>query len=132
MPQETSSFLTSFDSKLRIGFFGTPYLASRVLEDLLSDADFEVAFVVTNPDKPIGRSGELQPTPVKKLALEKNIPTYTPTKIRDNTDFFEQLKNHNCDYFVVVAYGRILPLEILQIPKKLCINVHGSLLPKYR
>ena len=60
------------------------------------------------------------------------MPTYTPTKIRENIDFFEQLKNHNCDYFVVVAYGRILPVEILQIPKKLCINVHGSLLPKYR
>jgi methionyl-tRNA formyltransferase len=91
MPQETSSFLPSVKSTLRIGFFGTPYLASRVLADLIADPRFEIAFVVTNPDKSIGRSGELQPTPVKKLALERDIPTYTPTKIRDNTVFFEQL-----------------------------------------
>ena len=118
--------------KIRIGFLGTPSLASRVLADLIADPHFEVVFVVTNPDKPIGRSGELQPTPVKKLALEHHITVYTPTKIRDNIDFFGQLSNHNCDYFIVVAYGRILPKEILDMPKKMCINVHGSILPKYR
>ncbi len=129
--QESTSY-TAIEKKIRIGFFGTPYLASCVLHDLFCDPDFEVVFIVTNPDKPIGRSGELQPTPVKKLALEKDIPIYTPTKIRDNRELFEQLWNHNCDYFIVVAYGRFLPIEILQMPKKLSINVHGSLLPKYR
>ncbi len=129
MKESTSSVIKK---KIRIGFFGTPYLASRILEDLLSDPDFEVAFAVTNPDKPIGRSWVLQPTPVKEIALENNISIYTPTKIRENREFFEQLWAHNCDYFIVVAYGRILPLEILQLPKKLCINVHGSILPKYR
>ena len=74
----------------------------------------------------------MKASPVKELAEKNTITVYTPTKIRENHDFFEQLRNHNCDYFVVVAYGRILPIEILQIPKQLCINVHGSLLPKYR
>lgn len=88
--QESTSY-TAIEKKIRIGFFGTPYLASCVLHDLFCDPDFEVVFIVTNPDKPIGRSGELQPTPVKKLALEKDIPIYTPTKIRDNRELFEQL-----------------------------------------
>ena len=79
---------------------------------------------MTNPDKPFGRDQAMKLSPVKELALEKDIAVYTPAKIRENTEFFEQLRNHNCDYFVVVAYGRILPVEILQIPKKLCINVH--------
>ena len=74
----------------------------------------------------------MKASPVKELAEKNTITVYTPTKIRENHEFFEQLRNHNCDYFIVVAYGRILPIEILQIPKKLCINVHGSLLPKYR
>jgi methionyl-tRNA formyltransferase len=117
---------------IRIWFFGTPYLARKVLEDLLTSSDIEVAFVVTNPDKPIGRSEELKPTPVKSRALEHNIPIFTPTKIRDNEEFLDSIRAFDCDYFVVVAYGRILPLALLQIPKKQCINVHGSILPKYR
>lgn len=118
--------------KSKIGFFWTPYLAARVLDDILQSGYFDVAFVVTNPDKPIGRSDELQPTPVKKLALENDIPVFTPTKIRENTELFEQLSNYNCDYFFVVAYGLILPMVILDMPKKKCINVHGSILPAYR
>lgn len=117
---------------MRIWFFGTPYLSSRVLQDLLDCSDIEIAFAVTNPDKSIGRSGELQPTPVKMLALNHNIPVFTPIRIRDNVDFFREIRAYNCDYFIVVAYGKIVPQEILDLPKKMCINVHGSILPLYR
>ena len=117
---------------IRIWFFGTPYLARKVLEDLLGWDECEVVFVVTNPPKPIGRSLELQSTPVEQLAHSREIPVFTPTKIRGNAEFFDQLRAYQCDYFIVVAYGRILPLELLEIPKKMCINVHGSLLPEYR
>lgn len=85
---------------------------------------FEVCFIVTNPDKSVGRSGELQPTPVKSLALIHNIPVFTPTKIRENQEFFDALREFQCDYFIVVAFGRILPNAILKIPKKKCINIH--------
>ncbi len=126
------SNISILPSMIRIWFFGTPYLARRVLEDIVSSWGFEVAFAVTNPPKPIGRSGELQPTSVSQFATAEWIPVLTPTKIRDNREFFDTLRDYGCDYFIVVAYGRILPLELLEIPKKICINVHGSILPKYR
>ncbi len=74
----------------------------------------------------------MKASPVKELAIEKKIPIFTPSKIRGNTEFLETLRSFECDYFIVVAYGRILPLELLKIPKKMCINIHGSILPKYR
>lgn len=117
---------------IRIWFFGTPSLARQVLEDISVVSDFEVVFVVTNPDKPIGRESLLKSTPVKEYALKKNIPAFTPEKIRGNEHFLNDIRTFWCDYFIVVAYGKILPLELLQIPKKMCINVHGSILPKYR
>jgi methionyl-tRNA formyltransferase len=117
---------------IRIWFFGTPYLAGKVLQDLLSSSDFEIAFVVTNPDKPVGRSGELKSTPVNEIAKKYNIPVFTPIKIRDNEQFLQDIRAFDCDYFIVVAYGRILPVDLLSIPTKKCINVHGSILPKYR
>jgi methionyl-tRNA formyltransferase len=117
---------------MRIGFFWTPHLAARVLEDILNEGNIEVVFVVTNPDKPVGRDQVLKPTPVKELALSDNIPVFTPIKVRENTELFDTLRAFNCDYFIVVAYGRILPKEILDMPRKMCINVHGSILPKYR
>ncbi len=92
----------------------------------------EVAFAVTNPDKPFGRDQVMRSSPVKDLAIANNIPVLQPTKIQDNIEFFDQLRSYTCDYFIVVAYGRILPLELLQIPSKMCINVHGSILPAYR
>ena len=118
--------------KIRIWFFGTPSLAATVLSAICEDARFEVCFAVTNPDKPFGRDQTMKASPVKEMALKKHIPLYTPTKIRENHEFFEQLWNHNCDYFIVVAYGKIVPQELLDIPKKMCINVHGSILPKHR
>lgn len=116
----------------KVGFFGTPSLSASVLADLFEASDIEVTFVVTNPDKAVGRSEVLVPTPVKELALLHKIPVFTPTRIRDNTDLFDTLRSFDVEYFIVVAYGRILPQEVLDIPKKLCINIHGSILPKYR
>lgn len=117
---------------MRIWFFGTPSLSASVLEDLISTPDIEVVFVVTNPDKPFGRDQSIRSSAVKELAISHKIPTLQPTKIRDNTDLFDILRSYDCDYFIVVAYGRILPLELLHIPKKKCINIHGSILPAYR
>jgi methionyl-tRNA formyltransferase len=117
---------------MRIWFFGTPSLSAWVLSDLLTSSEIEVVFIVTNPDKPIGRTSELRPSPVKIVALEKWIPLFQPWKVRGNEVFLSEIKAFQCDYFVVVAYGKILPLELLEIPKKMCINVHGSILPKYR
>jgi methionyl-tRNA formyltransferase len=71
-------------------------------------------------------------SPVKEFAIEKEIRLFQPEKIRNNTEFLAELSKYDVDYFIVVAYGKILPNEILEIPKKMCINVHGSILPKYR
>lgn len=120
------------NSRIRIGFFGTPELAASVLRDIIADSRFLVTCVVTNPDKPVGRSKESRPSPVKANAMEHQIPVMTPLKIRGNTQFFDELRAYQCDYFVVVAYGKILPQELLDIPSVLSVNVHGSILPKYR
>jgi methionyl-tRNA formyltransferase len=87
---------------------------------------------VTNPDKPFGRDQSMRSSPVKELAILHHIPVFQPTKIRGNNDFFDLLRTYACDYFIVVAYGRILPTELLEIPSEMCINIHGSILPAYR
>ena len=117
---------------IRIWFFGTPSLAATVLDALSSDPQFEIAFVVTNPDKPFGREQTMKASPVKELALAKDIPVFQPVKIRGNEQFLDDIRAYDCDYFIVVAYGKIVPLELLEIPSKMCINVHGSILPAYR
>ena len=71
-------------------------------------------------------------TPVKTLALENHIAVYTPERIRENHEFIENIRSYQCDYFIVVAYGKILPNTVLESPLKMCINIHGSILPKYR
>lgn len=119
-------------SMLKIGFFGTPHLASQILRDFLGSPDMEVVFVVTGEDKPVGRHQVLTANSVKQLALEHDIPCLQPAKIRGNTEFLDALRSYDADYFVTVAYGKILPTELLAIPKKLPINIHGSILPKYR
>ena len=116
---------------MRILFMGTPDFAKESLEAVYN-AGYEIIGVVTNPDKPKGRGMKMMFTPVKEFALEKNIPIYQPLKVRNNTEFIEEIKELNPDVICVVAYGKILPKEILDIPEKGCINVHGSLLPKYR
>ena len=116
---------------MKIVFMGTPDFAAKSLEKLIA-SKHEIALVVTKEDKPVGRGYELQMTPVKKLALDNNIPVITPSKVKGNEELFSILFEAQPDVIVVVAYGKILPLEILQTPKMGCVNVHGSLLPKYR
>ena len=116
---------------LKILFIGTPDFAEESLKSLI-EKNYNIIGVVTNSDKPKGRGMKMIMSPVKELALTKNIPVYQPEKIRDNTEFIDKVKELNPDVICVVAYGKILPKEILEIPKYGCINVHGSLLPKYR
>lgn len=116
---------------MKIVFMGTPDFAEASLKALY-EAKHEILAVVTNPDKPSGRGMKLTASPVKQYALEKNIPIYQPQKIRGNEEFINQIKLLKPEVICVVAYGKILPQEILDIPTKGCINVHGSLLPKYR
>ena len=115
---------------MRIVFMGTPDFASTSLKKLI-DEKFDVVGVFTQPDKPKGRGMELCASPVKELALENNLPVFQPVKMRDGTAL-AQIKALEPDILVVVAYGRILPDDILAVPKYGAINVHGSLLPKYR
>lgn len=116
---------------LNILFMGTPDFAQESLKSLVEN-NYKVIGVVTNPDKPKGRGMKLVASPVKEYALEKNIPVYQPIKVRNNKEFIDKIKTLNPDVICVVAYGKILPKEILEIPKYGCINVHASLLPKYR
>lgn len=116
---------------LNILFMGTPDFARESLESIYN-AGHNIIGVVTNPDKPKGRGMKMIASPVKEFAIEKNIPVYQPLKVRNNEEFINEIKALNPDVICVVAYGKILPKEILDIPKLGCINVHGSLLPKYR
>ena len=115
---------------MRIVFMGTPDFASASLKKLI-DEKFDIVGVFTQPDKPKGRGMELCASPVKELALENGLPVFQPVKMRDGTAL-AQIKALEPDILVVVAYGRILPDDILAVPKYGAINVHGSLLPKYR
>jgi len=116
---------------MNIVFMGTPDFAEKSLESIYN-AGHNVLAVITNPDRPKGRGMKMIMTPVKEYALQKNIPVYQPEKIKENTEILEILKNLNPDIICVVAYGKMLPKEILELPKNGCINVHASLLPKYR
>lgn len=115
---------------MKIIFMGTPDFAAASLEALIASRH-EIQAVVTQPDKPKGRKGELTPSPVKVVAEEKGIKVYQPLKVRDE-EFVETLRAYNPDVIVVVAFGQIIPLSILKMPKYGCVNIHGSLLPKYR
>ena len=115
---------------MRVVFMGTPDFAAASLQQILSDG-FEVVGVFTQPDKPKGRGMALSASPVKELALAHGIPVFQPEKMRDGTAL-EALKGLSPDVLAVVAYGRILPPEILEVPGFGAVNVHGSLLPKYR
>ncbi|MCP5469670.1 MAG: methionyl-tRNA formyltransferase [Chlamydiales bacterium] len=115
---------------MKIVFFGTPEFAKRILEALLK-SEHEVAAVVTNPDKAVGRSKELRPSPVKLLAEEHSIPIYQPHKA-SNPEFASFLETLGAELFIVAAYGEIFKENLLEMPPKGCINVHASLLPLYR
>lgn len=114
---------------MKLIFMGTPEFAAIALESLMKE--HEVVAVVTQPDKPQGRNRKLVPTPVKVKAMEKDIPVYQPEKVRE-ASVVETLAAYRPDAIVVAAYGQILPESILTIPPYGCINIHASLLPKYR
>ena len=116
---------------LRLIFMGTPELASFSLQALLASPDFQVIGVVTQPDRPKGRHLKLQPSPVKELALRANLPVLQPERARQPA-FLEQLRAFQPDLIAVAAFGQILPQSILDLPRFGCLNVHTSLLPKYR
>jgi methionyl-tRNA formyltransferase len=117
---------------MRVVFFGTPRFALPTLGSLIEHPAFEVVAVVTQPDRPSGRGRKLQPTPIKALAREQGIPVWQPERLRKDADVLQQLDHLQADVFVVVAYGQLLPLRVLQMPRLGCVNVHGSLLPAYR
>ncbi len=116
---------------MKIVFMGTPDFAVTSLTKLLNDPFYEVAAVFTQPDKPVGRKRILTPPPVKAEAAAHGIPVYQPVTMRDGKAA-EILRGIAPEVIVVVAYGKILPQEVLEIPAQGCVNVHGSLLPKYR
>lgn len=115
---------------MKVIFMGTPDFSVGTLEALI-EAGHKVALVVTQPDKPKGRGGKMQYTPVKEVAVAHNIPVYQPKRIRE-PECIEELRKYNADIMVVIAFGQILPKEILEMTPYGCVNVHASLLPSYR
>lgn len=116
---------------MKVVFMGTPDFAVPCLEKLI-EGGHQVAAVFTREDKPVGRKQVLTAPPVKQTALKYNIPVYQPKKLRDNEEAYQIIKEIAPDLMVVVAYGRILPKEFLDLPKYGCVNVHGSILPRHR
>lgn len=116
---------------MKILFMGTPDFARESLKELY-EAGFEICGVVTTPDRPAGRGMKLIASPVKEYALEKGLKLFQPEKITNNTEFKDEIKSLSPDLVCVVSYGVILPKSFLKIPKYECINVHPSMLPKYR
>ena len=112
----------------RVVFMGTPDFSVPVLETIIKDG-YEVVGVVTQPDRPVGRKRLLTPTPVKQKALEHGIPVFQPEKIRED---YQTVLDWNPDLIITAAFGQIIPKVLLDAPKFGCINVHASLLPKYR
>mgnify|MGYP001597438659 FL=1 len=123
MPKDTKK-------NIKIGFFGGPEYSVMTL-DKLHSSGFDISFVLTSIDKPKGRKLLLSPSPAKSWALEKNIPVLQPEKLKEES-LVNQLRKYNCDVFVVMAYGKIIPDEILNIPKSKSLNIHPSLLPEFR
>ncbi|MCD6441990.1 methionyl-tRNA formyltransferase [bacterium] len=119
------------NKQCKIIFFGTPEFSAIILDKLINN-QFKPIAVVTAPDKPKGRKRILTPSQTKKLSVKKNIPVFQPAFLKNNPRIIKELSNLRPDLFIVAAYGLILPLEILNIPHNGCINVHPSLLPKYR
>jgi len=117
-------------TKMKIIFMGTPDFSVPTLDAIKKDGN-EIVLVVTQPDKKKGRKGILTPPPVKEWAVKNNISIFQPVKLREKQNI-EELEKYEADVIVVAAFGQILPKEVLDMPKYGCINVHASLLPKYR
>jgi methionyl-tRNA formyltransferase len=118
-------------NKLRVVVMGTTDFAVPALEKLSASDEYDVLCVVCQPDRPNGRGKKMRPLPMKRTAQSLKIPVFQPEKICD-AEAVQYLKNLNPDFFIVAAYGQILSQEVLDIPKYACVNIHGSLLPKYR
>ncbi|HEV2133906.1 MAG TPA: methionyl-tRNA formyltransferase [Terracidiphilus sp.] len=118
-------------TRLRLVFCGTPEFAVPTLKALIV-AGHDLRLVVSQPDRPVGREHQIAPTPVKRTALEVGLPVMQPEKIRNNEEFRARLEAAQPDAIVVVAYGRIIPPWMLALPRLGCVNLHASLLPKYR
>ena len=118
--------------KIKIIFMGTPEIACLSLKSLAASPRIDIVCVLTQEDKKTGRDQILTPTPVKKTALELNLKVLQPSSLKNNTELRNELSELNPDFFVVIAYGQILPKSFLEIPKLYPINIHGSILPKYR
>jgi methionyl-tRNA formyltransferase len=116
---------------LKIVYMGTPDFAVPPLKAMIS-AGYDVRLVVTQPDKARDRGKKVQPTPVKAAALEADIEVAQPEKVKNNPEFIEKIKEISPDIIIVAAYGKILPLELLEIPRLGCVNIHASLLPRFR
>jgi methionyl-tRNA formyltransferase len=116
---------------MRLIYMGTPELARTVLQRLLTSADLKIMAVVTQPDRPKGRDLRLTPSPVKQLAVEAGLPVLQPQRARD-PGFISQIRDLQPDLIAVAAYGQILPKSLLEVPPSGCLNVHTSLLPRYR
>lgn len=119
-------------SVMKVVFFGTPQFAVPTLQTLFNNSNFDVMAIVTQPDKRRERGSKVLPSSVKKIAIDYGLPVWQPQKIKKDTETLSLLEEANADVFVVVAYGQILSQTILDLPKLGCINVHASILPKYR
>jgi methionyl-tRNA formyltransferase len=120
---------------IKIVFFGTPTFGAVILKSLIGQklvGEYNIPLVVTAPDKPAGRGQEPKSSPVKDLAVQFNIPTETPTTLKNNVALVNKLKSIEPDFIVLASYGKIVPKEILEIPRRAAINIHPSLLPRYR
>ena len=117
---------------MKIAFFWTWEFSKNILKDIINFKDIEVCLAVSNTDKIIWRKKELKKTPVKILAEQENIICLQPEKLKDNKKILEELKKLNLDFIVIVAYSKIIPKNILEIPKYFCVNIHWSILPNYR
>lgn len=118
-------------SKVRVLFLGTPDFAVACLERMLADSHFEVAAVITQPDRPAGRGNKLQASPVKELALKHGLTVLTPESV-NTPEMLEQIRSFNADSAAIVAFGQILSQKFLDLFRRGCVNVHGSLLPRWR
>lgn len=117
---------------MNIAFFWTWEFSKNILKDLLKYTEINIKLVVSQIDKPVWRKQELQPTPVKQFALENNLEIMQVEKLKDNFEFISKLKSLDLDFIIVVAYWKIIPTSILEIPKYYSINIHWSILPLYR
>lgn len=115
----------------KIVYFGTPEFSSIILQKLITN-NYKPVLVITAPDRPVGRQGSTSPTPVKKTAKEHNIPVKTYGSLRNREDVETEIKSYQPDLILVAAYGKIIPQNILDIPKLYPLNIHGSILPKLR